>query len=27
VIRTPTTDEMRNHGKALKRMYPDYRYT
>jgi hypothetical protein len=27
VIRTPSTDEMRNHGKALKRMYPDYRYT
>ena len=27
VIRTPTTAEMRNHGHALKRMYPDYRYT
>ncbi len=27
VIRTPSTDEMRNHGKALKRMYPDYKYT
>jgi len=27
VVRTPTTDEMRNHGHALKRMYPDYKYT
>ncbi|HZF37046.1 MAG TPA: hypothetical protein VE914_24875 [Candidatus Angelobacter sp.] len=27
VIRTPSTDEMRAHGKALKRMYPDYKYT
>jgi hypothetical protein len=27
VIRTPSTEEMRNHGKALKRMYPDFKYT
>ena len=27
VIRTPTTVEMRGHGHALKRMYPDYKYT
>jgi len=27
VIRTPSTPEMRNHGQALKRMYPDYKYT
>ena len=26
-IRRPTTDEMRNHGNALKLMYPTYRYT
>lgn len=26
-IRRPSTDEMRSHGKALKRMYPDYKYT
>ena len=26
VIRTPTMGEMNNHGRALKRMYPDYRY-
>jgi hypothetical protein len=25
-IRTPSTAEMRNHGHALKRMYPDYKY-
>jgi hypothetical protein len=23
-IRTPSTEEMRNHGRALKRMYPGY---
>jgi len=27
VIRTPSTSEMRNHGQALKRMYPGYKYT
>jgi hypothetical protein len=27
VIRTPTTTEMREHGGALKRMYPDFKYT
>ena len=26
-IRTPTTDEMKRHGKALKEMYPDFTYT
>ena len=26
-ITTPPNLEMRNHGKALKRMYPDYKYT
>lgn len=26
-IRKPHVDEMRNHGLALKRMYPDYKYT
>jgi hypothetical protein len=26
VIRTPTTAEMRDYGRALKRMYPDYHY-
>ena len=27
VIRRPSTDEMRVHGNALKRMYPAYKYT
>jgi hypothetical protein len=26
-IRRPTTSEMREHGQALKRMYPDFKYT
>jgi len=26
-ITTPSPVEMQNHGKALKRMYPDYKYT
>lgn len=26
-IRRPTTEEMRAHGKALKRMYPDWTFT
>src|SRR5438132_2166714 len=27
IIRTPTMAEMRRHGQALKKMYPDYKYT
>ena len=27
VIRTPQTEEMRRHGRTLKRMYPDWTYT
>jgi hypothetical protein len=27
VIRRPTLVEMKAHGRALKRMYPDYKYT
>jgi len=27
VIRTPSTEEMKNHGRALKLMYPDFKYT
>jgi hypothetical protein len=27
VIRTPSQDEMKNHGRALKLMYPDFKYT
>lgn len=26
-IRRPSTDEMRKHGQALKRLYPSYKYT
>ena len=26
-IRRPTTEEMKNHGKTLKKLYPSYRYT
>jgi hypothetical protein len=26
-IRRPTTAELREHGRALKRMYPDFKYT